>query len=95
MRRDRQADLRSRHAELVGRSQALRRHLAEQAQPLGAPFALADRARAGAHWLLAHPQWIAAIVAVPVLLRPRRALGWALKLWWGWGAWRKLRQLLA
>ena len=37
---------------------------------------------------MAHPQWLAAIVAIPVLLRPRRALAWALKLWWGWRALR-------
>lgn len=92
---DQQAELRSRQARLLVHSRALRHRLAEETQALGRPLALADKAHAGVDWLLAHPQWLAAIVALPVLLRPRRALGWALKLWWGWGAWRKLRQLLA
>ena len=80
---------------LVARSHALRARLASEALTLQRPLALADRVRGGLHWLAAHPQWIAAVVALPVLLRPRRALGWALKMWSGWRLWRRLSRLLS
>jgi hypothetical protein len=55
------------------------------------PFAMADAVRGRIRWMVAHPQWIVAAAALPVLVRPRRALGWALKLWWGWRLWQRLR----
>jgi len=91
---ERQASLQLRRGQLAARSQALRERLAHQAQPLRRPLALADSVHAGVRWLAAHPQWLAGIVAVPLLLRPRRAVAWALKLWWGWRMWRRLQGLL-
>jgi hypothetical protein len=87
---NRQAVLDARRGQLVARSQALRERLVQEALPLERPLALADRVRDGARWLVAHPQWIAGAVALPLLLRPRRVLGWALKLWWGWRLWRRV-----
>jgi len=94
MWRDQQARLQMQRGQLVASSHKLRERLAHEAQPLQRPFALADRVRDGACWLAAHPLWLAALVALPVLLRPRRAGGWALKLWWGWRMWRRLQGLL-
>jgi hypothetical protein len=90
----RQAQLQLRRGKLLARSGHLRAQLASQSQPLQRTLSLADRVRDRVHWLAAHPQWLAGMVAVPILLRPRRALAWGLKLWWGWRLVRRLRALL-
>ena len=74
----------------MARSHALRERLAHESQPLQHPLALGDQVRDGVRWLKAHPLWIAGAVALPLILRPRRAAGWGVKLWWGWRAWRRL-----
>ncbi|RYF65874.1 MAG: hypothetical protein EOO29_39760 [Comamonadaceae bacterium] len=91
---DRQAQLQRKRGELLARSRQLRTRLAAQSQPLQRTLALADGVRDRARWLASHPQWLAGITAVPILLRPRRALAWGLKLWWGWRMIRRLRGLL-
>lgn len=95
METSRQQQLQLRRGELLARSRMLRGRLASETLPLQRTLALADAARDRIHWLMARPQWLAAIVAIPVLLRPRRALAWALKLWWGWRLVGRLRGLLA
>jgi hypothetical protein len=94
MAADRQAQVQQKRVELLARSRQLRAQLATQSLPLQRTLALADRARDRARWLAANPQWLAALAAVPVLLRPRRALAWALKLWWGWRLVRRLQALI-
>lgn len=94
MLRDKQMQLQVRRAQLMERSQALRWRLSGQAQALERPLALADGARRGIDWLRARPRWLLGLAALPLLLRPRRALGWGLKLWWGWGLWRRVRTAL-
>lgn len=91
---EKRAEIQARQAGLLLRSHDLRRRLGHQAQVLERPLALADRARGGLQWLSAHPQWAAALLAVAVALRPRRALAWGLKLWGGWRLWRQLRTML-
>lgn len=59
---------------------------------LGPMLALADRGVAGLNWLRARPGYPLAAAAVLALWKPRRALRWGLRLWWGW---RSLRQALA
>jgi hypothetical protein len=88
-------ELQRKQVELVARSHALRQLFAEDVQPLRRPFAIADRIHHGVGWLAAHPKWIAALVAAPLILRPRRALGWALKGWSTWRLWRRARHLFA
>jgi len=89
-----QQELQVRRGELLARSRMLRARLAVETAPLQRTLSLADAARDRLRWLAVHPQWVAAIVAVPVLLRPRRAVAWALKLWWGWRMIGRLRALL-
>jgi phage gp46-like protein len=31
-----------------------------------------------------HPEWPIGAAVVVVLLKPRRALRWGMRLWWGW-----------
>lgn len=91
---DKQLELQIRRNQLVMRSQALREQLGGQSQALQSPLALADRVRHAIQWLGAHPAWLAGLVAVPVIVRPRRALGWGIKLWGAWRVWQELRALL-
>ena len=91
MWRARQEALEANRLQLQQRSRDLRVKLGEEAVALQRPLALADAVRGRLRWIAAHPQWIAAVAVLPVMLRPRRALGWALKLWWGWRAWQRLR----
>lgn len=86
-----QAPLQQRQAGLLARSRQLRARLADESQPLQRTLSLADRVRDRAQWLASHPQWLAAMVAVPLLLRPRRAFAWGMKLWWGWRLVRQVR----
>jgi hypothetical protein len=91
---DQQVRLQMRRDRLLVRSQALREQLSGQSQALQSPLALADRAHHAVQWLAAHPGWLAGLVALPLVLRPRRALGWGLKLWGAWRLWRQLQALL-
>jgi hypothetical protein len=83
-----------RQQQLLIRSAELRVMLAQQAQVLQAPLAVADQVRAGVRWLRQHPQWPLGAALVLALRRPRRALGWASRLWWGWGLYQRLQQWL-
>ena len=92
--RQREAELAARKQRLLIRSAELRVTLAHQAEALQAPLALADQAISGARWLRSHPQWpLGALLALAVL-RPRRALAWATRLWWGWDLYKKTRRWL-
>ena len=92
---ERQTILLARQSELAARSQMLREQLAQDSMALERPLAIADHLRGGAHWLISRPWWIAAAVAVPIVLRPRRAVAWGLKLWGGWRLWRQVQPFLA
>lgn len=95
MSRARHAELAERKLALLIRSAELRVTLAQEARVLQTPLAAADQAVAATQWLRAHPQWVAGGLLVLALLRPRRALGWASRLWWGWGLYRRARSWLA
>lgn len=92
--RPRNAELAARQQRLLIRSAELRVTLAHQAQALEAPLALADQAVSSARWLRSHPQWpLGALLALAVL-RPRRALAWATRLWWGWDLYKRAHRWL-
>jgi hypothetical protein len=61
-------------------------------QGLQRPAALADQLGAGLAWLYQHPQWPAGVLALLLILKPRRALAWTGKLWWLWKSARRLRR---
>ncbi|MEO7390636.1 MAG: YqjK family protein [Ramlibacter sp.] len=88
------AENRVRREHLVACSQALREAMGQHSQALQTPLALADRVRGGFHWLASHPQWLVLPIALTVAMRPRRVLGWSMKLWWGWRALRRVQGLL-
>lgn len=92
--RHRDRDLLQRQQALLRRSQQLRLSLAEDAQVLERPLALADRVGAAVRWLYHHPQWPVGVLAAMAVLRPRRALRWGGRVWWAWRTYRKTLRLL-
>lgn len=101
MWQQRRDELASRQAVLLLRSQSLRARLGHEAQALQRPLALADRARARLHWWLAHPYRLAGLALLPLIplvyltaRRPRRLIGFSLRLWSVWRTWQSLRTFL-
>jgi hypothetical protein len=83
-----------RQQKLLLRSALLRQDVADSLNLWRPPLARIDRWRAGLQWLQQHPVWPVSAVAVVVVLRPRRTLVWARRLWWIWGAVKRIRQQL-
>lgn len=88
-------DLLVRQQRLLVRSAQLRLELADQAQVLQRPLAVADRAQSGLYWLYRNPQWPLGALALLIVVRPRRALVWGGRLWWGWKTLKHTQQWLA
>lgn len=95
MMRDRRTELLLRQRHLQGRSAELRLTTASQAQALKAPLAAVDQVYAGVRWLQSHPQWPAGALLLLTFLRPRRAIRWTSRIWWGWATYKRARQWLA
>jgi len=95
MSREEELELTRRRERALMRSAELRTTLAQQARVLEAPLAAADKARAAARWLVAHPEWPVGVLVAWVVLRPHRAMRWAVRLWWGWRAWQRGQRFLA
>ena len=81
-----------RQQQLLTRSAELRLELAQQAQVLTRPLAMADKARELVHWLASNPAWPAGAVLALIILRPRRTLVWGARLWWGWQTYMQARR---
>jgi hypothetical protein len=88
-------ELLQRRERLRLRSELLRQEWSEQVQQLRRPLGLADRARAGVHWLAQHPEWPLGAAVLIVLLRPGRALRWASYGLQGYTVYRRLQRVLA
>jgi hypothetical protein len=86
--------LAERRARLAARASAERESLAAFMARTDGPVRMATKALAVGRRLLdelrREPLLVAAGVALLIALRPRRALGWALK---GWSLWRTVRGL--
>lgn len=83
-----------RQQQLLIRSAELRVTLAQQAQALQTPLAVADLVRGGTQWLRGHPQWSLGALGLLALRRPRRILRWAPRLLWGWQLFQRARDWL-
>ena len=78
-----------RRERLIQRSSQLRQDWAQQVQVLRKPLGLADQVRAGAQWLLQHPEWPIGVGTLLIVLRPGRALRWASYAWQGYGVYQR------
>ena len=85
-------ELQLRQQRLLIRSTELRLQLRGQLENLRRPAAVADQVRSSLNWLYQHPQWPAGVLALWLILKPRRALAWSGKLWWLWKSARVLRR---
>jgi len=94
LQRDRRLALALRQRELLLNSALQRQALVEDLHALRTPLGLADRVLGGARWLSAHPELPLAAAGLLLLLRPRRALRWAGRIWWGWRLWRRVQRML-
>jgi len=88
-------ELQRRQQNLLIQSTGLRLQLRRDFQRLERPAARADQARAALLWLYQHPQWPAGVLALLLILKPKRALVWTGKVWWLWKSTRLLRRLSA
>jgi hypothetical protein len=84
-------ELQLRQQRLLIRSTELRLQLRSDFQSLQRPAAWADQIKTRLLWLYQHPQWPAGVLALLLVLKPRRALAWSGKLWWLWKSARLLR----
>lgn len=80
---------------LLMRSSELRLTLKEQAGVFKKPFAVADHARDGLQWIARNPKWPLGVLLVIIVLRPRRAIVWSNRLWWGWQMFKRAQNLIA
>ncbi len=76
------------------RSAAQRQAFAKNAAGLAPLAALADTGVAGVNWLRGHPQWVLGAVTVLSVLRPRRMLWLAARLWSATRIFRRLSAFL-
>lgn len=84
-------DLILRQQRLLAQSAQLRLALNEHTQALKKPLAWVDEVRNSMTWLRQNPQWPLGALLVLVVLRPRRAIRWGGRLWWGWQTLRRAR----
>ncbi len=80
--------------ELRLRSAALRREMAVSAAQLRPSRLAGEQFAEARRWLAANPLLAVGAVAAVTVLRPRRMLGWAGSLWWGWQAWQRFRPMV-
>ncbi len=90
-----QAALHRRQRALIVRSTELR--LAAQADLTlwRRPAAGADKVLQALAWLRVHPEWPIGAAVTILVVRPRRALRWGLRLWSGWRLVRRLQRHLS
>jgi hypothetical protein len=89
------AELIQRQQALLVRSAQLRLSLAQQAQVLKRPLALADAAQSGLQWIYRNPAWPIGALTLVLLLRPKRTLVWGGRAWWAWNSYRRVQDWLA
>ena len=84
-----------RQQALLKQSAVLRQQLGTHVQSLRAPLSLADQTWSGVEWLREHPLLPLATLALLALRGPRRMLGLATRMLWGWGLFKRVKGWLA
>lgn len=81
---DRAEQLARRRQLLLHRSGRLRVQVVDQLQVIQPALVWADRLQDAWRWLRANPLAVAGSVLAVAVWRPRRSLGWALRVWSAW-----------
>jgi hypothetical protein len=87
-------ELLERQIRLQAQAAAERERLAADARSLRPYVAFVDRVRRTGQVLRAHPEWVAAGVAVLFIWKPRRVLRAGPRLWAAWRALQSVRRVL-
>lgn len=92
---DPKPDPATRQRYLLARSAELRVSVAQQAQGLKKPLALADKARAAAQWAYSNPVLPLGVGLVLAVVLPKRTLLiWGGRLWGAWTAYNRVRSVV-
>lgn len=84
-------ELALRRQQLEWRIAAQRQEVAQAVAGLAPLFAAADALQAGLRQIKAHPEWVAAALAVLVVVKPRTAWRWARRAFVAWRLGGRLR----
>lgn len=82
---------------LLVRSANLRERVADQSSALTPALMLGDRVRDTARWLRHHPAVLVSAFVVVVVVRPRVAFRWSIRVWSAWQfvrGWRRRLEAL-
>lgn len=90
----RQLELALKRQRLEWQAQSQREDMSHHLQIFLPAFGAADKVRAGAKFLRAHPEWLAGGVVLLAVLRPRKAWRWGRRGAMVWGLWKKLKDKL-
>ncbi len=85
-------ELREQRGALRARCAAQRHALAVHGEALKRVCSVADRLRAGLHWVRQNPAVVGVAATALVLMKPSRAWRWGRRALWAWQGWRALRQ---
>lgn len=88
-------ELRLYQKKLRAQSAHLRASLCKKSHLIESPLNFLDRTRDTLRWVYKHPVYPAAIISIFILLKPKRTLRWANKLWAGWATYQRVRLWLA
>ena len=88
-------ELVSRQRRLLARSAHLREAFAMEGQHFKSPLALTDQLVSGLDWLRRHPGWPVGGLLLTAILRPRKAMAWAGRVWWAWSAVKHVQRWVA
>jgi hypothetical protein len=85
----------TKRVHLIERAARERADLAQALQSWAQPLGFIDRCLGAARYVLSRPPLVAGAMLLLALLRPRRALRWAQRIWGLWRGYRWLTQKLA
>lgn len=85
-------DLQARQSRLLQRSATLRARASAELQQLQPRFAMGDRLLLAGAWLRGNSAYLAATMAVLVVIKPRAVLRITIRAWSLWQSWQTARR---
>ncbi len=88
------ARIQARRQQLLGRAQVEREALAREVDALAPAVRVVDYGIAGIDWIRRHPEPVIVAAVAFVLLKPKRAVSWALRGFSLWQGYRRIASLV-